>query len=68
MAITPCETAQPAHLAWVTISPFLASVRLKGARVNLTAIVTYTPTIHAEEEEAKEFFYNRQSTIGNVPP
>ncbi len=48
IAIAISQAAQAALLAWVPISPRLASTRMKETEVNLTVIAVYAP-----EEEIK---------------
>ncbi len=54
VVIALSEAAQAQLLPWVSISPRLASPRMKGAILNLTVISNYVPTLDNEEgDEAK---------------
>ncbi len=50
VALALNEAAQAALLAWMSISPHLASARLKGTMVSLTVVAVYAPTLDATEE------------------
>ncbi len=50
------------------ISPRLDKARLKRVTMNLTVVEAYSATLDAEEEEAKDTFYDDpQDTSGNDP-
>ncbi len=50
VVIALSEAAQLQLLVWVSISPRLASPRMKGVILNLTVISSYVPTLDDEEE------------------
>ncbi len=54
--------AQDSLLAWVPISPSLASARLKGTSVNLTAVAVYALTLDAAEKTHFMMTFRTQST------
>ncbi len=66
-AIALSEAIQAALLAWVPITSRLASVRLKGTKVNLTVIAVYAPTLDAAEETKDSFYDDLQDATGRVP-
>ncbi len=60
MAIALSEAAQTALLAWVLISPRLASARL-------TATTAYAPKLDAAEDAKDSFYNDLQDTVDRVP-
>ncbi len=58
---TTAEAAQIAFLVWFPISHHLASIRLKGANINLAVIPSYAPILK------DIFFDNIQGAIDNAP-
>ncbi len=51
MALQSLSVAQDVVLAWVPVSPRLASARLKGVAVNLTVAAVDSPTLEAAKKE-----------------
>ena len=65
MALSPL--AQAALLAWEPISHRLATVRLKGAVVNVTVIFVYAPTLNAAGEDNDIFYRDLQAVVDRSP-
>ncbi len=62
VAIALSEAAQASLLAWVPISPSLASARLKGTSVNLTVVAVYALTLDTAEKTHFMMTFRTQST------
>ncbi len=66
VAVALSEVAQAALLAWVPISPRLASTCLKGATVNLPVVAVYAPTLDEAEEVQGSYYDGLQDAIDSA--
>ena len=66
MATALSPLAQAALHAWEPVSHRLATVRLKGAVVNITVISIYTPILNAAEKD-KDIYHDLQAVVDSTP-